>query len=71
MERLVEEYSDTEVFQNFENISVDTDLICLDADHTNYSILIQLAKKGVDVSCRHKFPLAGNPPVKFIQHHIR
>lgn len=43
MERLVEEYSDTEVFQNFESISVDTDLICLDADHTNYSILIQLA----------------------------
>lgn len=38
LERLVEEYSDTEVFQNFENISVDTDLICLDADHTNYSI---------------------------------
>lgn len=52
MERLVEEYSDTEVFQNFENISVDTDLICLDADHTNYSILIQLAKKGVNVLCQ-------------------
>lgn len=52
LERLVEEYSDTEVFQNFENISVDTDLICLDADHTNYSILIQLAKKGVNVLCQ-------------------
>lgn len=52
MERLVEEYSDTEVFQNFESISVDTDLICLDADHTNYSILIQLAKKGVNVLCQ-------------------
>lgn len=52
LERLVEEYSDTEVFQNFENISVDTDLICLDADHTNYSILIQLAKKWVNVLCQ-------------------
>lgn len=52
LERLVEEYSDTEVFQNFESISVDTDLICLDADHTNYSILIQLAKKGVNVLCQ-------------------
>lgn len=52
MERLVEEYSDTEVFQNFESISVDTDLFCLDADHTNYSILIQLAKKGVNVLCQ-------------------
>lgn len=40
------------MFQNFENISVDTDLICLDADHTNYSILIQLAKKGVNVLCQ-------------------
>lgn len=57
--RITEEYNDTDEFHSLDIISDDTDLVYLDIEHTNYSILKQLAKKKVNVLCRGLWSIEG------------